>query len=61
MGTAVGKCTNAEDRREVVSVIVRTILGIITTFLLLCRFSGCISLHCLHFFIECFLFNFLGY
>ena len=29
---AVGKYTNAEDRREVISVIVRTILGIITTF-----------------------------
>ena len=42
---AVGKYTNAEDRREVISVIVRTVLGIITTFLLLCWFSGGVPFH----------------
>ena len=42
---AVGKYTNAEDRREVISVIVRTILGIITTFLLLSWFSGGFPFH----------------
>ena len=42
---AVGKYTNEEDRREVISVIVRTILGIITTFLLLSWFSGGLPFH----------------
>lgn len=42
---AVGKYTNAEDRREAISVIVRTILGIITTFLLLSWFSGGFPFH----------------
>ena len=42
---AVGKYTNAEDRREVISVIVRTLLGIITTFLLLSWFSGGFPFH----------------
>lgn len=42
---AVGKYTSAEDRREVISVIVRTILGIITTFLLLSWFSGGFPFH----------------
>lgn len=41
----MGKYTNAEDRREVISVIVRTVLGIITTFLLLCWFSGGVPFH----------------
>jgi len=41
----VGKYTNAEDRREVISVIVRTLLGIITTFLLLSWFSGGVPFH----------------
>lgn len=44
-GMAVGKYTNEEDRREVISVIVRTILGIITTFLLLSWFSGGFPFH----------------
>ena len=42
---AVGRYTNEEDRREVISVIVRTILGIITTFLLLSWFSGGLPFH----------------
>lgn len=42
---AVGKYTNEEDRREIISVIVRTVLGIITTFLLLCWFSGGVPFH----------------
>ena len=42
---AVGKYTNEEDRREIISVIVRTILGIITTFLLLSWFSGGFPFH----------------
>ena len=42
---AVGKYTNEEDRREVISVIVRTVLGIITTFLLLSWFSGGLPFH----------------
>lgn len=42
---AVGKYTNEEDRREIISVIVRTVLGIITTFLLLCWFSGEVPFH----------------
>ena len=41
----VGKYTNEEDRREIISIIVRTVLGIITTFLLLCWFSGGVPFH----------------
>lgn len=41
----MGKYTNEEDRREIISVIVRTVLGIITTFLLLCWFSGGVPFH----------------
>ena len=40
------KYTNEEDKRQTVSLIVRTLLGIAVTFVLLCRYSGeCISLH----------------
>ena len=42
---AVGKYTNEEDRQEIISVIVRTVLGVITTFLLLCWFSGGVPFH----------------
>ena len=36
----MGKYTNEEDRRQRVSLIVRTLLGIAVTFGLLCRYSG---------------------
>lgn len=36
----MGKYTNAEDRRQTVSLIVRTLLGIAVTFGLLCWYSG---------------------
>lgn len=39
-GNAMGKYTNADDRRQTVSLIVRTVLGIAVTFGLLCWYSG---------------------